>query len=92
MDDYSELKTPESEKFMISLSDHGYLSFNFVKYFRQELKTFVVKVDEKLLDDFFDPSFDFSKIDYLNVTRLIKKEKAGSRLVYFLDDITNASD
>ena len=74
MNDYTELKIPESERFMISLSDHGYLSFNFVKYFGKELKTFVVKVDSKLLSDYSDPSFDFSKIDYLNVARLIQKE------------------
>ena len=51
----------------------------------------MVKVDSKMLKNMGDSSFDFSKIDYVNLLRIIRKEKKSNRLLYILEDVDRAS-
>ena len=52
----------------------------------------MVKVDSKMLKNMADSSFDFSKIDYVNLLRMIRKEKKSNRLLYILEDVGRASE
>jgi hypothetical protein len=85
-----ELKDKES-KYILVLSSRGKLELNVAIYVQEEVKTFLVKIDQNTLEQLATSSLDFSTLDYVDVTKQIKqqsKNKNSQQLMFVLEDVS----
>lgn len=73
---------------VLSLSANGELNLNVIIEIEKELKIFLVKLDLKLLNEIDSKKFDFSTIDYFNITGSLKnhfkKDSMNFELLYLV--------
>ncbi len=69
-----ELKDVKESKYIAVLSSKGKLDLNAAIFVEEEIKTFLVKIDQNTLEQLGTSSLDFSTLDYVNITKQIKQQ------------------
>ncbi len=69
-----ELKGDKESKYISVLSNRGKLDLNISIFVPEEIKTFLVKVDQNTLEQLGTSSLDFSTLDYVDITKQIKQQ------------------
>ncbi len=85
-----ELKDKTKSKYIAILSSRGNLDLNVAIYVKEEVKTFLVKIDQNTLKQLGTSSLDFSTLDYVDITKLIKqpsKNKNSQQLMFILENV-----
>ncbi len=90
-----ELKDAKKSKYIAVLSSRGKLDLNVVIYVQEEVKTFLVKIDQSTLEQLGSSSLDFSTLDYVDVTKQIRqpsKNKNSQQLMFILENVLELSE
>lgn len=68
---------------------------NICIYFKEELRTFIIRVDSTILNDFEGTNFDYTALDSIDLTKKIRKDKKNpksfDKLWYFIKDMSKVS-
>jgi hypothetical protein len=83
-----ELKQLKEETVIITISERGILTLTVTVNIKQEFKTFLLRIDNQILQQIDRSSFDFETLDYFNITVHIF-DSAGKMayLIYYLRDL-----
>ncbi len=86
-----ELKDLKESKYIAILSSRGKLELNVAISVQEEVKTFLVRIDQNILEQLGTSSLDFSTLDYVDITKQIKqqsKNKNSQQLMFVLEDVS----
>ena len=67
-----ELKDLKDCNYIAVLNSKDKLDLNVAIYVKEEIKTFLVKIDQHTLELLENSSLDFSTLDYVDITKKIK--------------------
>lgn len=83
--------TENKTKCIAILNNRAKLDFNVSIYVKDEIKTFLVRVDEQILQQLGTSSLDFSTLDYIDITKQIKQPSKSSKpqqLMFAIEDVS----
>ncbi len=83
--------TENKAKYIAILNNRGKLDFNVSIYVKDEIKTFLVRIDEQILQQLGTSSLDFSTLDYIDITKQIKQQFKNGKpqlLMFAIEDVS----
>ena len=72
---YSEFENVTHYKPVINIDGQGHIDLYLCIFIKDQLKTFLTKVDMSVITDFENNKLDFTKLDTFDITKKIKKDK-----------------
>ena len=87
---FSEFSAVTDFKPVINIDWKGRIDLYLSIFVYDELKTFLTKVDLRVITDFENKKVDFTKLDTINITKKIKKDKKNpkpmSEIWFFVEE------
>ena len=72
------LKSLKEVKYFLCLSNCGKLNFYAALYLPKEFKTFLIKIDSKVLSTIESETVDFDTFEYLDISKELTSRGGGS--------------
>ena len=74
MRNYEKLRGKSKLYYLLTLENSGKFMLYLTIYQSYEFKTFSIRIDSSTLEKVDSPEFDFSKMNYINITKDIQKK------------------
>lgn len=86
---FKELQADQTLKYISILSNQGKLVFNVSVFVKEELKTFVVRLDSQIIQQLDVNNLDFSTLDYFDISKSSQvnlKDQQKQQLMFIIKD------
>ena len=87
-----DLKKIQSYQYVVELSKAGQLYLHAAIHIQRDFKTYLLKIDSTIIQRIISKNIDFSSVEYFDVSKLMKKNRKGSKTISNLIYVFESKD